>query len=84
MNFTDYAAKEGCKLLRDDITFLQRVLRTIPKPQRRAIMLRYIEVWQQACEKEIVEYKKDNAGRRPANLWLLNITNTIHRTKTML
>jgi hypothetical protein len=71
MNFTEYAAKEGCKLLRDDITWLQRVLKPIPKTQRRTTMLRYIEVWQEHYEKEIVQYKKDNAGRRAANLWLL-------------
>lgn len=71
MNFTDYAAKEGCKLLRDDIVFLQRVLKPMQKAQKRALMLRYIKVWQIHIENENVEYRKDNAGRRAANLWLL-------------
>ena len=71
MNFTDYAATEGCQLLRDDINFVRQRLNYVPKTQRRAFMLRYVALWLQAMDEEPIQHKKQNRGRYAANSWLV-------------
>ena len=71
MNFTDFCAKEGVRLLRDDINYIRNKLYHVPKAQKKAVMLRYIALWHEGMAECIEPNKRENAGRRKANLFLL-------------
>lgn len=71
MNFIEFAELKGLKMLKDDIRFVRKQLYRIPKPQKRIVMIRYIEEWQKGMVSEIIEHKKQNKGRFRANQWLL-------------
>lgn len=74
MTFTDYAAKNNIKLLKDDIAWLRVQLNKLPKAEIKAVMKRYIEIWVHvaiSCEDPL---KRDNEGRRAANTYILELT----------
>lgn len=74
MKFFEYAKLKGLDLLRDDITFLRSRMSSVPiKEQRTVILRRYVELWcdtMSSCDNAV---KRQNEGRRAANLWLLSI-----------
>lgn len=72
MNFTNYAAQEGLHLLKDDINYIRKEVKPLPKDLRKATMLAYIECWLKAMAQEPVEHKRQSKGRYAANSWLLN------------
>lgn len=71
MNFTDYAASKELQLLKDDIKFVRSRLYNVPKNRRRAFMLRYVELWCIGMDEEESVLRKQSAGRRAANNFLL-------------
>lgn len=76
MTFTDYAAKEGCNLLRDDIKYIQQRIKCIPQYKRKEVLTQYVAIWQKhmlSCGDVI---KKENVGRYQANTWLRELTDT--------
>jgi len=71
MNFTDFCAKEGVRLLRDDINYIRNKLYHVAKYNRKVVMLEYIARWHQGMSECTEPNKRENAGRRKANLYLL-------------
>lgn len=71
MNFTDFAVQKGLQLLNDDITFVRKRLFRLSKNRRRAFMLRYVELWCIGMGEEESVLRKQSAGRRAANNFLL-------------
>jgi hypothetical protein len=59
-----------CELLSDDKAFLLKRL-PITTKERKTVTESYKAIWLEAMEAERAEHKKQNAGRRKANLWLL-------------
>jgi hypothetical protein len=74
MKFTDYAESKGILLLRDDITWLRSRLQYVPKTHLPEILKRYVDKWvlgMQECENPV---KRQNEGRRAANIYLRELT----------
>lgn len=71
MTFSDFARQEGCYLLRDDVNFIKKCLKDIPKGRHKVILRVYIDKWQKAMADCKPENLKQNVGRRAANLYLL-------------
>lgn len=61
-------------LLREDYRFVMKRLATIPIEDHDAILEEYRRVWLEAADREPLEHRRDNAGRRCANLFLLGGT----------
>lgn len=76
MKFTEYCQKHNIKLLPDDIVFIRRILaKYIPKTQHKAVMKQYCEIYTKVRDEEKESLggfiRAQNAGRRAANLFLL-------------
>lgn len=56
---------------KDDMKFIGRTLSGIPVRFHRALMECYRRAWEDAQEAETCFIKKENAGRRAANSFLL-------------
>ena len=67
---TDTMQAVTALLLPDDKAYLKQQLEPVPKPQRVAVYRQYCEVWQSAAAAEPNEIRRDNAGRRAANIWI--------------
>ena len=67
---TDTTQAVTALLLPDDKAYLKQQLEPVPKPQRIAVYRQYCEVWQSAAAAEPNEIRRDNAGRRAANIWI--------------
>lgn len=74
MTFIDYAQSKGIILLKDDIEWLRNRLKYTPKRDLKPIMTRYVEIWTKTMLECQSAAKKQNAGRRMANLWILEQT----------
>lgn len=70
MTFTEYAAKEGCQLLHDDLNYIRRMLQRIPKTQHKAVMKRYVAIWVEGRNNCKNPVQAQNEGRRAANRWI--------------
>ena len=57
---------------RDDWIYLRRQLDRRPRSEREIIKVEYQRIFMEAYDTEPIEYRKANAGRRAANLWLLD------------
>ncbi|MCG5504699.1 hypothetical protein [Ectothiorhodospira variabilis] len=62
----------GLPLLPEDWTFVQA--RTQGRPDRDRLLREYRRRWLEASAAEPVPHKRDNRGRRAANLWLMEAT----------
>jgi len=60
------------KLNRENRDFLRKQLHGGEPPIVRALLCRYIKVWEQHANAEPLPHRKDNAACRAANLWLLD------------
>jgi hypothetical protein len=63
---------DGLPLLHEDRQFIRA--RTQGRPNRDALLKDYARQWREAAAAEPVPHKRDNVGRRAANLWLMEIT----------
>jgi 2,3-bisphosphoglycerate-independent phosphoglycerate mutase len=63
---------KGLPLLPDDWRFVNR--RTAGRKDKSELLREYRRRWIEASEAEPVPHKRDNAGRRAANLFLLDAT----------
>lgn len=73
MTFTDYCLQNNLELLPEDLTFIRRQLKHIPKTRQKAVMRRYVEIWintRDECESPV---RAQNLGRRAANSFLLTL-----------
>lgn len=57
-------------LLRDDKRFLARLLEPLARDAKGRVMWAYRAAWEAGEAEEAVPHKKENAGRRAANLWI--------------
>ncbi len=60
-------------LLPEDLRFVVKWLARFKKRQHPQILTVYTELWQKAMAGEPLEHKKQNAGRRAANAYLLSL-----------
>lgn len=71
MTFTDYAAKNGCKLLPDDIKWLRSLFSNVmPKSQIQSLLKDYVALWVIAMAECNCPIKKQNLGRKAANTFI--------------
>ncbi len=63
--FKLYAAKQGIKLLRDDLKFIERTICNLPEYIQREACRKYIESWRIGMES--IAPKNQNSGRYNAN-----------------
>jgi hypothetical protein len=71
MTFLEFCRKNGCELLKDDVTFIKKCLSTFSKGRHKIILRVYVDVWVKAMADCKNISMKQNAGRRAANLYLL-------------
>lgn len=57
-------------LLPDDKAYIRQQLEPVPKQQRILVYRQYCAVWLEASAAEPCELRRDNTGRRAANIWL--------------
>ncbi len=71
--FTDHELAEykikGLRL-RDDRVFIHQRLLGIYGKKRLDLVIQYFDEWRKGSDAETINYKKDNAGRYRANVWL--------------
>ena len=58
-----------CGPLEDDLKFIHRNLPSDPKERRQAVV-HYRRIWLAAMDAEPARHRKQNAGRKTANIWL--------------
>lgn len=63
---------KGLPLLPDDWCFVNH--KTAGRADQVMLLTGYRETWLEAAEAEPASHRKDNAGRRAANIWLLDQT----------
>ncbi|WP_412852374.1 hypothetical protein [Ectothiorhodospira shaposhnikovii] len=63
---------DSLPLLPEDWIFIHA--RTLGRQNRAALLDGYRAAWLDAADQEPVPHRKDNVGRRAANLWLMEIT----------
>ncbi len=56
--------------IKDDREYVYRELRKYPTEFWLRIIKGYVEKWRQGVDEEKVSYRKQNAGRKKANIWL--------------
>ena len=73
VSFTDHELAEhkinGLKLHDDRVFVRQKLIGTCGE-KRLELVTQYFDEWRKGMEAEPVSYKKDNAGRYRANVWL--------------
>jgi hypothetical protein len=72
-DFRSYAEKQGCKLLRDDLKFIERSICNLPEGTQREACRRYLEEWKIGMD--TIPPKNQNSGRYKANQFLMNFRN---------
>lgn len=60
-------------LLREDKTFLEGILKYQPRLIVSAALEDYEKTWRKASQEEPTAHKKNNAGRRAANIFLREV-----------
>ena len=68
----DLGELDGLALLIEDRRFIEA--RTFERHDKVFLLRRYREVWLAAAASQPLTHKKDNAGRRAANMWLRDRT----------
>ena len=75
-DFFSNATNLNIDLLSDDKRWLKTVCFGINRPILASFISEYIDRWHNAMEGKTVTYKKQNVGRRAANIWLrVTLTN---------
>lgn len=69
-SFFSNASGLNIDLLPDDKRWLKAVCFGINRTTLASFLSEYIDCWHNAIEREPVTYKKQNVGRRAANIWL--------------
>ena len=67
MNIDEVIAKMPMK---EDCVFIRSQLSRFPEKSKHNIFKGYLDEWRIGKEKEPVIYKKENAGRYRANIWI--------------
>lgn len=67
---------EEVRLTSDDRAFIFARLATLPLAGAEAAAKRYVELWKRAADSEPVQHRKENSGRRAANLSLLYLVSS--------
>ncbi len=70
MNFHSFAQSQGLNLLKDDTIFLKRLVGLIPWDERKVVMEKYVEIWLKGMQSCDIVYRRQNVGRRSANIFL--------------
>lgn len=70
INFHSFAKSQGLNLLKDDTIFLKRLVGLIPWDERKAVLSKYVEIWLNQMKTCDIVYRRQNVGRRAANIWL--------------
>ena len=75
MTFTEYCIANNIKLQPQDIAFIKKQLKHIPKASHKDVVKRYTEIWVEVRgeTESPIEARKTNAGRYRANTWLRGI-----------
>ena len=73
MTFTEYCIANNIKLQPQDLTFIKKTLKHIPKDSYKDVVKHYTEIWistRDATERSVAA---QNRGRYAANTWLRGI-----------
>lgn len=70
MTFTEYCPTNNIKLQPQDLIFIRKQLKRIPKASHKAVVRRYCEIWCESMNNEPSEVKKQNIGRYNSNTYL--------------
>ena len=68
--FLDYCATKGINLLKEDIRFIEKLVRMFPADRHKSIMKRYCDEWELGLAECENASQRENFARRKANLYL--------------
>lgn len=77
-SFFSNASELNIDLLPDDKRWLKAVCFGINRTILARFLSEYVDRWHNAIEREPVAYKKQNVGRRAANIWLRETLSSQH------
>lgn len=77
--FKDYCNQKGILLLRDDLKFIERMIKEIPADLHKTIMRDFVDEWCDGMGRDAMSLLKQNLGRRQANIWLRVTTEKLKR-----
>ncbi len=80
-SFREYCTKQGIGLLKDDLIFINKMLDEIDSSDYKAILMRYIEKWQEGIASSTNASATANLARKKANLWLLGYVDEVKNKK---
>ena len=69
-NYASKLHRQGLEILMGDTLFINKLILWTERSDIESVIGQYAKVWRVAMDKEPVCYKKQNAGRREANIWL--------------
>ncbi|EHQ51515.1 hypothetical protein ECTPHS_02416 [Ectothiorhodospira sp. PHS-1] len=67
----------GLPLTAEDVAFIQRCLAKIPRQRHREVLGGYRRRWREAFKAEGADHRRENAGRRTANTYLVRCLPTM-------
>lgn len=70
-DFVAYARAKNIEVLADDAEFILDCIKDMPKTNAKGVLRDYLSEWMQGVGVEENPAKKQNAGRRRANLFML-------------
>jgi hypothetical protein len=71
--FLPSCKRHGIKLMPDDMRFITKQLKNIPKDRHRIILRKYREIWLEAMKRPCYFSNPMNIGRKAANSYLLDL-----------
>ena len=81
--FHQYATDKGLTLLKDDTIFLKRLVGLIPWNERKVVLSKYVEIWLKEMHSCAIVYKRQNVGRRAANIWIRGLVDVTRKSKVV-
>lgn len=74
-DFFKVMQKRNLELLDEDKKWIRKVTKNLPAEELRNMLISYAKKWQEGIKSEPCDVKKQNSGRRKANLYLLDLIN---------
>lgn len=72
-SFKPFCERNGIRLLKGDLKFIERALKTIPHDRRKYVMHQYVKEWFSGISEADTPVASENWGRRRANSYLRDL-----------
>lgn len=69
-NYKAWAEKQGIELMKEDLLFIEKILRKLPENIHKRLMRDYSQKWLEGIGEAKNAHQEQNLGRFRANSWL--------------